>query len=166
MRGGGSATREKIRSIGHGSAIDDYIFEWARFLQDINRVKFADRRGRRSLQVSEIINRTQEKQIPQNINRVKFSCLFFFKRHIVPQNNKYNARETNSTNPKSCEVFLPTSFSNIVLYIEIMNRTQEKQIFTKHYTLLHPFCQYNLKKSPLHFVHSQYSYLSLKAIIY
>ena len=22
-------TREKIRSIGHGSAIDDYIFEWA-----------------------------------------------------------------------------------------------------------------------------------------
>ena len=23
------ATREKIRSIGHGSAIDDYIFEWA-----------------------------------------------------------------------------------------------------------------------------------------
>ena len=23
------ATREKIRSIGHGSVIDDYIFEWA-----------------------------------------------------------------------------------------------------------------------------------------
>ena len=24
-----SAKREKIRSIGHGSVIDDYIFEWA-----------------------------------------------------------------------------------------------------------------------------------------